>query len=468
MAHAPFADLAEQMQGPPEEAVDAWHVHTALAGDPYPEGEVTRGVCLAHDVPDAPLPFGAGAWAGCGYGHEGLFTDLHCDLDPYADAPLGPGSMAPLKRAGNSLKGDGPVGFGESLPGRAGSEPRPEGFTILDLPPQLPAEPFRLEPTTIRVCSDEPHSVGNFVLDFFCDRADVSSMKVKHHKYSFKAELLGMSTCKVRVYALDTGAEIAGAAEGAAAPRPALAVEAQRRKGDPVAFQRLYRDLAAHLRGAGLVLDGGAPSEPEAPPPPELGAASADCAVRGADFAPLCDMAAAAASLPTAAHRDGGRALRAEAAFAFSQAAQDVQTAGLLSTAQTLQALEGLMRAGQEEEVLHPAARAMHSLVLQSCSEHLFVSHGAFDIIRNALQETSLSAMARRELTMALDEATSRFGAATSQDLARKTHGILTNAELGAHVWGSSNDVARAGPPGPPSKLGGQRPEVGPWPSMYS
>jgi len=186
-----------------------------LQGDPYHSDgpDAMRGVVmdpamLGGDWPDAGL-------------NEKLWLDGSLDI------------------GGRKLGG----GFSDM---RAADEDCARDFRPGEQPRLLPSEPlFRLEATTLLLQARSAHFLGNAIIDFLRDHAPaVPWMRVRHAKFSIRAEVCsGDSPCtvKLRVYA--------GAAPGL------FVVELQRRRGDAVAFARLFRKLAGFLprRGCGMV-----------------------------------------------------------------------------------------------------------------------------------------------------------------------------------------------------------------------
>jgi len=99
-----------------------------------------------------------------------------------------------------------------------------------DAPPDLPADTsFQLEVTSGYVCSSSPVEMGNRLLDFFNKRMDAIVRKVSREKFSIKAEVCSDGAAcelKVRMYQKEFG----------------FAFEFQRRRGDTIVFNRVYRE----------------------------------------------------------------------------------------------------------------------------------------------------------------------------------------------------------------------------------
>lgn len=106
-------------------------------------------------------------------------------------------------------------------------------------PPKLPSDPdFQLEATTLYVARASAIEIWHQLLGFMDQHATVSMTKVSHDKYSLKAEVCGaqtMACClKVRMY---RGHD-----------QDSLAIEFQRRNGDSVLFNSMFRHACAGLR----------------------------------------------------------------------------------------------------------------------------------------------------------------------------------------------------------------------------
>jgi hypothetical protein len=104
-------------------------------------------------------------------------------------------------------------------------------FEPEDLPPPLPSdELFALNPTTIVVVAESPDKIGNVLIEEI--RRKATMQKVSRRKFTIVAttldEILGCKV-KIRVYAAENGSK--------------CAVEFQRRAGDCIAFNRLFREM---------------------------------------------------------------------------------------------------------------------------------------------------------------------------------------------------------------------------------
>jgi len=137
-----------------------------------------------------------------------------------------------------SMLEPGPPGFqGDSCPALNKHDARDEQAQFLsgDVPPALPVDPyFRLEGTTVIVENLSPEQIGNGLLNLLRHEAAASITKMSRIKFTVKAfvHVDGLSCdVKVRVYRQQLG----------------FAVEFQRRSGDTLAFQGLFRLASEHL-----------------------------------------------------------------------------------------------------------------------------------------------------------------------------------------------------------------------------
>lgn len=105
-------------------------------------------------------------------------------------------------------------------------------------PPKLPSDPhFQLEATSVYMAYANPREIWHQLLGFMDHHATVSITKVSHDKYSLKAEVRGaqsIACCvKIRMYC--------GHHPGS------LAIEFQRRDGDCLPFNSMFRHACAGL-----------------------------------------------------------------------------------------------------------------------------------------------------------------------------------------------------------------------------
>ena len=107
-------------------------------------------------------------------------------------------------------------------------------FSKLDCPPDVPADPFFDMAVTTVVSDAEPYRIGNDLLDLF-GTIPGKVVKVNTTKFTIKAEVeIYPAPCllKVRIYRLG---------------EKQFAVEFQRRSGDSICFQNLFKCASALL-----------------------------------------------------------------------------------------------------------------------------------------------------------------------------------------------------------------------------
>jgi len=209
-----------------------------------------------------------------------------------------------------------------------------------------------LEATSLHVHAIAPHFLGNLLVAFLRDECATVSTELRREKFSIRAEVLrdgALVLTKLRLYV---------AADACPAPSDCkCVVEAQRRRGDPVAFMGFFYELVAYIRSrcpAGIV-EGPAVGLAVAP------AVLDDAALPGPDdFGPLLGMATAA----------GGSELplpvRADLAAGVARAARAEPAAIAFRRMEVCVALAALLRAGSEPEVLLPVSEAARLLSLRS------------------------------------------------------------------------------------------------------
>jgi hypothetical protein len=215
-------------------------------------------------------------------------------------------------------------------------------FFFGDAPPALPLDPdFRLECTTIIIENSPPEQVGNGLLALLKQRAGASISKVSRKKFSVKAYVhVGGLSCdvKVRVYSQEVG----------------FAVEFQRRSGDALALQGLFRlaseELDFYSRAAPFeqhaFVDAHGPAQVQMVG--QVGSSNK----REISIAPLLDMARSCAS---------DLSLQAEVAEALAHYASDANVAWQLSTPDALEVRENLTGIAHVS-VAHPMRRLSAAL----------------------------------------------------------------------------------------------------------
>jgi len=144
---------------------------------------------------------------------------------------MGPVDFMPMLESGL------PVFQGDSRPALNKHDARDEQTQFLsgDVPPALPVDPyFRLEGTTVHLKNLSPVQIGNGLINMLRHEAAASITKMSRIKFTVKAFVhVDSVSCdvKIRVYKQEFG----------------YAVEFQRRSGDTLAFQGLYRLALEHL-----------------------------------------------------------------------------------------------------------------------------------------------------------------------------------------------------------------------------
>jgi hypothetical protein len=209
-----------------------------------------------------------------------------------------------------------------------------------DVPPALPLDPdFRLQSTTLIIENALPEQIGNGLLHFLRQKAAASITKVSREKFSVKAyaHVQGLSCdIKVRLYRQKCG----------------FAVEFQRRSGDALAFQRLFRLASEHLNSYSHAAFPEQHAFVDAHRPtvmPLVGQARSF--EQEFLLAPLLEMAQCTTDL----------CLQAEAAEALADYASDANLSWQLSTADALKVREYLARI-HHVSVAHPMGRLSAAL----------------------------------------------------------------------------------------------------------
>jgi len=208
-------------------------------------------------------------------------------------------------------------------------------FGAGDVPPALPVDPdFRLECTTVIIEKFSPEQIGNGLLRFLRQEAAASITKVSRIKFSVKAyvHVKGLSCdIKVRLYRQECG----------------FAVEFQRRSGDALAFQSLFRLASGHLNVHEVAfIDAHRPRVMQAPVVGQV-----ESSKRELSCAPLLEMARCSADL----------CLQAEVAEALADYASDANLSWQLSTPDALEVCENLVGI-HHVSVAHPMRRLSAAL----------------------------------------------------------------------------------------------------------
>jgi len=339
-----------------------------FAGDPYPASPITRSVTM-----DPGVMSSSRMWASDEhYSKEMLGSGISMGM-PAGEFVCG------LGYSGQWCDSTSPRELQEASKSCAYELSRVEPFMQHDKPPCLPSDPFfKLEPTTLHVCSQEPSCVGNILLDFLRNEVDASNVKVRHHKFSFKATVsCSSSTCCVKLRMYKVG------------EHGAYAIEAQCRKGDREVFADIVEMLSTYLQHqprCHLVTSELLLPKTAVPRPPAA-------QIREEDLRPLLEMAARSET--------ASAQFRAELASALARAAKNSQVAGVLCSGEGSKALTSLL-AASEEDVLLPLAEASYELALRQDASHFFAQHGLMEAVQEKLPTMAFDSLARAKFTQAL------------------------------------------------------------------
>lgn len=232
----------------------------------------------------------------------------------------------------------------QQMPAKAlgSSIPRPAFFEGDEAPSPPDDEFFQFELTTMVVLGMLAAQIANEIVDFLDKQVRTSWIKkVSRRKLTIKAEVcLEASHCeaKVRIYRRTSGG---------------YSVEMQRRQGDVIAFNRLWKGVSEHLNSC--MTSVGAFSAPQSTMPavvepivPELPIEDGDSSV--ASVEPLLSLAGC--SDPR---------LQAEAMLALAHAAQNSKVAAQLCTRQVFILLQKMSEAVCFN-ILEPLSRLVYLL----------------------------------------------------------------------------------------------------------
>jgi hypothetical protein len=215
-------------------------------------------------------------------------------------------------------------------------------FFFGDVPPAWPVDPdFRLEGTTVTVENASPEQIGNGLLNLFRQEAAASITKVNRIKFSVKAYVhVGGLSCdvKVRIYRKEFG----------------FAVKFQRRSGDALAFQSLFRLASDHLNSYSCaasserhaLIDAHRSTVTQVPAVGHVGSSKQEFSI-----APLLEMSSSSSDL----------SVQAEVAEALADCARNENLSWQLSTPDALRVRENI--AGIHHiSVAHPMRRLQAAL----------------------------------------------------------------------------------------------------------
>lgn len=359
---------------------EAWDSGGGFAGDFYNEPDnVVRGIAVgAADVPNL-----------------GAF-------DKDFGKGLGGFDFAPPE-----------IEFGISLSDEYTSDytPAAHRFSEEDPIPAMPADPlFKLEATTLFAAGgSSAAAIGNAVLDFFGTKVVASVTKVNQKKCCVKADVFvdgSMCTMKTRVYSQ---------------PGACFAIEFQRRCGDGVVFNEVYRKAMEFMRPvcAGFPepdRDGTGPVVLSPVPPQMLAAGGVN-----ADVSPLLDMASMVEVPP----------LQAEAAVALATIAKIEPTP--LCNDRAFCEFKKLVQA-DSVDVAYPASQLLKHLAHRPEAGRLFAQSGIVStMLARILKPTVMCSLVQQELAQALAAAmmicASELPGPAAEDLASKFSEALASGD---------------------------------------
>lgn len=400
--------------------IQDWGTEMRLDGDFYQEPDtVTRGVSLAS----MPVPFG-------GFSH----------LDPYGDSEdFGKAATAWSElcqgevpsQEGTFSQGSYYCDYGaqesafdmgfQQVSKNANCDPgSAERFEQADVSPCLPNDSFfELEVTTLHIFDAKACKIMNCLLDFLemGDQVKSSVTKVRRQKFWIKADVFVdglMCTMKVRSYHCQS--QSIGSSDY-------VAVEFQRRKGDCVAFNKVYSLAAQDLKRVGTVAN--------APDAVDARISSLPCFeefAAGAWLTLVWDMAGAS-DAPD---------LQAESAAILANKARDHDAAEALYTAEAVERFKELLQ-HQRVEVAYPIARALHALSQGSKAESFFANQELLTAIADKATSTMSVPLVKQELAQAFNCAVQRCVSVLSKEFSDDLANVLDET---LSIGGSALDTS--------------------------
>eukprot|EP00931_Biecheleriopsis_adriatica_P120130 TRINITY_DN95267_c0_g1_i1.p1 TRINITY_DN95267_c0_g1~~TRINITY_DN95267_c0_g1_i1.p1 ORF type:complete len:493 (-),score=89.47 TRINITY_DN95267_c0_g1_i1:87-1403(-) len=325
------------------EGGEEWSQH-CIYGDFYrePEESVTRGVTLASSVAESGQ-FGDPFQCGPGDFYrddQDVFKSAELPCNSFLPGPIFPGNSFELEKT-----------FGVPAP-ELKSAPEIPRFQPCNRPPDKPSDPFwEYEVTTFRLEVQDPFMIGNWLLDFFSNQIEAVVVKVNCKKFAINAEAFGqglpcgvMCTLKCRVYTEVNTYNM-------------YAVEFQRRSGDCVAFNSVYKEAQHFLRSRPNDTPHREPAakrveSPGALPGSQQGDLKSSTAEEGDAVSPLLDMAL----MP---------GLQADAARGLLGVAQDPAAASMLLSDTNFHAIGALLQ-WNCTSVAHPTSQLLSTLSQRS------------------------------------------------------------------------------------------------------
>eukprot|EP00747_Dinoflagellata_sp_TGD_P163879 gnl/TRDRNA2_/TRDRNA2_183069_c0_seq1.p1 gnl/TRDRNA2_/TRDRNA2_183069_c0~~gnl/TRDRNA2_/TRDRNA2_183069_c0_seq1.p1 ORF type:complete len:417 (-),score=88.82 gnl/TRDRNA2_/TRDRNA2_183069_c0_seq1:130-1380(-) len=391
--------------------MDDWNNGSSFSGDFYREpDDVTRGVTMA------PPPLVLQTF------QDGIHGDIYGK-----DSAIGHEGQYPF---------GGPLGLGgddfnfTSMDGKDTAGNSTERFTECDRPPTVPTDSFfKFEPSTKFVSSDQPHEIGNQLLDFLNTEVAAVVTKVNRKKFAIKAYVFAegiMTTVKMRVWSREEEGD--------------YAVEIQRRGGDGVAFNMIYARASEFiLMRIGSTSYGASVPAFEGPKKVTSGDG---CSVFGepgfladtasADEPPMLSENVDLSPLIELAVLDSQPSLQAECAVALAKAAQDPKVAASLCKVDTFEKVAKLLHS-DNIEVAYPTACLLNLVAQSSEAKSSFASSGILLVMLKKVQAKGTSALVRLQLAQAANLAISRCHEKFSLGASLELEHALTTAieELG-------------------------------------
>mmetsp|Transcript_22914 Transcript_22914/g.40980 ORF Transcript_22914/g.40980 Transcript_22914/m.40980 type:complete len:436 (+) Transcript_22914:106-1413(+) len=298
--------------------------------------------------------------------------------------------------------GTGPISFSANA----------ERFHQSDRPPAVPTDSFfKFEVTTLHVTCQEPHSIGNQLLDFLGCKVVSSVEKVNRKKFAIKADVFVdsvMCTLKIRTYS-----------QG----KNMYAIEFQRRSGDCVTFNNAYQQALKVLKVHFQMVSNGKEEPLGAHPPGQKRRRGKSSE---AEISPLLDMA----SIP---------GLQAESATALADMAQDSLVAASLCTASAFKEFKKLLEA-DNNDVAYPTARMLSMLALCLEAAPHFVEQGFLPIMIEKVRSKATNVLVQRQLSQVLSSAAHRCAGMLGE-----TDRFLVRQELTAAMedMGNTSDICQ-------------------------
>jgi len=357
----------------------------SLLGDFYNEPDnVTRGLSL-YDAVDLSSQFGDSSQFGLGFcGEQGFFHqgDVHL-----FDKQFAGGIQDPWTAPANDCR----------------AAPCVSRFQDGDEALPTPDEGFwQFEKTSFEVTDASAAQIGNCLLEFFDAQVAALITKVNRRKFTIKVEarLDGLSCMtKIRIHRLALGQ---------------YKVEMQRRRGDIIAFQRLYKWTSEHFCSS-MNSDAIHPAMPSVHARETL---FAPCEVSDADpqasVAPLLDMA----------HIDNPP-LQAEAVEGMLQAANDAHLAAQLCTPEAFSVLQNLLQIVCFS-IVEPLARLLCTLAQMPAAESNFQDQQLLQCMIDKVWSDAATKAASEQLAQVVHHALTQHAAKLSPTTNRALSFALT------------------------------------------